>query len=151
MPPIHSPLDRVVRAGLQSKQFKQRHWKILDIHQAPLGGKKGTQWGERWRLSGFPSALFPVICQISSFFLIFLPAQLTTKVVIHRGRNWAQKNVLVSYSDGALGRLTDDRGGDEEAELNSPSPCCHPEGRDMIWRRAWTAIRPTVLDTCPQS
>lgn len=76
---------------------------------------------------------------------MFLPLQLTTKVEIHSRRKWAEKNALVSYSDGALGRLTDDGGGDEEAELNLPSLCCLPEGWDMICRRTWTAIRPAAL------
>lgn len=41
-------------------------------------------------------------------FFMCLLLQLTTKVEVHRGGKWAQKNVSVSYGYGAIGRLADE-------------------------------------------
>ncbi len=69
---------------------------------------------------------------------------LTTKVEIHRGGKWAAKSVLVSYSDGSLRRLADEGRG-READSNSASLCCHPEGQFLIGGRTGTAMRPVAL------
>lgn len=83
-------------------------------------------------------------------FLIFLLLQLTTKVEIHRGGKWAKKNVLVSYSDDTLGRLTDEGGGDEEAEMNSQSLVLSRRGLGLDLKEDLDSNQGYCSDTRPQ-
>lgn len=115
--------------------------------------EKRHMLGERCRASGFPSALLP--CNLPECSLYPPSLQLTTKAEIQRGGKWAEKNVLVSCSDGSLGCLAGEGGmrgvGEEEADLNSASLRCHPEGRDLICGRTGTSDQACCSDSRLQS
>lgn len=70
--------------------------------------KKGTRWVKGGGHQGSQLLSFPIICQNVSLYALLL--QLTTKVELQGGK-WAEKNVLVSYSDGSLDCLADEGGG----------------------------------------